>query len=558
MSRLVGLLALAAIVPLAIVATVLLIALWRSEQAQLAQATRAAAQVAAASIEQRLDRELERLRTLEGAPPPGVERIQAGATPLAPHRERVLRGQTAVSNLIDRGVEVGVPVIEHGKVAYGLLARLESRELSALLRAQLRHPDGVAAVVDSERRIIAHSGEADRWIGRPLGSPLDEALLERRSGEGRWPAGNGAEDAYGAWTRVAGTPWTVIVGTPAALAEAAAARSLGALAALLVAVLLASSLFAWLVGRRILHAAGEAQALATELESSTTRLAAADAERRHAESERDRRLAEESRARRVAESASRAKDEFLAMLGHELRNPLGAIGNAVRVIDRLPSTSADHKAAREIIGRQTEHLAKIVDDLLDVGRVVSGRIALRRSLLDLAQATAAAVGTARAAAPQQYDWILELAPVLVSADATRIDQVLANLLDNAVKFTPAGGQIAVRLRPRGGEAVLTIEDTGPGIRPELLPEVFDLFAKEGLAPEHGGLGIGLTLVRRIVELHGGAVSAENRAEGGARFVVHLPAIPEPAPAERPPRPLPSPVADADLHRSPRRRARRAW
>jgi CheY-like chemotaxis protein/anti-sigma regulatory factor (Ser/Thr protein kinase) len=219
------------------------------------------------------------------------------------------------------------------------------------------------------------------------------------------------------------------------------------------------------------------------------------------------------------------------------------------VIERLPSTSGDHKAARDIIARQSAHLAKIIDDLLDVGRVVSGRILLRRNLVDLAQASAAAVAAVRAAGrPDAHEWTLELATVLVSADPTRIDQVLANLLGNAAKFTPSGGRIRVRVCEDAGEAVLSIEDSGPGVRPELLPHLFEPFAKDPALADRGGLGIGLALVKRLVDLHGGKVSAENLArvgaEGaphGARFTVRLPAIPEPEPvARRDARPLPAP------------------
>jgi CheY-like chemotaxis protein/anti-sigma regulatory factor (Ser/Thr protein kinase) len=250
-------------------------------------------------------------------------------------------------------------------------------------------------------------------------------------------------------------------------------------------------------------------------------------------------LEEEKHLRQHAEAAGRAKDEFLAMLGHELRNPLGAIGGAVHVIERLPPSSADYKAAREIIGRQTAHLAKIVDDLLDVGRVVSGRILLRRNLVDLAQAASAAVATVRTGAQaQRHEWELELQPVLVSADPTRIDQILSNLLGNAVKFTPAGRRIRLAVREQAGEAVLRLEDEGPGIDPAILPHIFDLFTKDA-GP---GLGIGLALVRRLVDLHGGSVRAENRSEGGARFTVRLPAIPQPEGAAPRTRPQPAPRA----------------
>jgi signal transduction histidine kinase/CheY-like chemotaxis protein len=526
-------LSLAGIVPLAIVATVLLVALWRAQQAELHESLRASAHTLAVSVEQRLDSTRRRLDLLAS--------LEPSAEALARRRGEILAanpdwsGVTIGATPTVSGLEVGVPVVRHGKVAFGLVATLSRDDLSTLLRAQLRDTPRVAEIVDAEGRSVART--------RDPGAEL-----------------------YSARAPIPGTRWTLVLGTPAAPADAALSRSLAALAALLVLVLVASSLFAWLIGRRLadaIHAAATAAAvisaggpahavpsrieelhtLMEALKRASARLAAAEAERAHTASEGDRVLAEESRARTHAEAASRAKDEFLAMLGHELRNPLGAIGNAMRVIERLPASSADYKAAREILARQTAHLAKIVDDLLDVGRLVSGRILLKRNLVDLAQAAAASVAAARAGDPgRAHEWKLELATVLVSADPTRIDQVLANLIGNAAKFTPAGGEIRVRLRQEAGEALLSVEDTGPGIRPELLPHIFDLFSKDITFPEGGGLGIGLSLVKRLVELHGGSVTAENIAPGrGARFSVRLPAIPEPEPvAQREARSLPAP------------------
>ena len=577
-------LSLAGIVPLAIVATVLLVALWHAQQAELHESMRATAHALAVSVEQRLDstrRRLDLLASLEpGAEALGRRRAEildanpdwsglaliSSESATRPHHRQVLAGTPAAA-----GLEVGVPVLREGKVAFGLLATLDSNDLSTLLRAQLREPSRVAGIADAEGRIVARTRDAQAFVGKPLIAPLEAAVRAQASGIGRFPVYDGPE-LYSAWTPVPGTRWTLILGTPAASADAALSRSLAAFAALLVLVVLASSVFAWLIGRRLadaIHAAAtaataisagksahavpsrveEVQTLIDALKRASTRLGAAESERQRARAERDRVLAEESRARAQAEAASRAKDEFLAMLGHELRNPLGAIGNAMRVIERLPASSADHKAARDIVARQTAHLAKIVDDLLDVGRLVSGRILLRRNLLDLAHAAAASVAAVRTAEQHvSHEWRLELDPVLVSADPTRIDQVLANLVGNAAKFTPAGGQIRVRLRQEGDEAVLRVEDTGPGIRPELLPHIFDLFSKDITLAERGGLGIGLSLVKRLVELHGGSVRAENitraGAEGaahGARFTVRLPAIPEPEPVPpRDARPLPKP------------------
>ena len=605
------LLSLAGIVPLAIVSTVLLVALWRTQQGQLHESTRATAHALAVSVEQRLDSTVRRLKLLGGleapenlaalhrrsaevlaaspdwsniiAMAPNGEQLfnaaRAFGEPLPksgdrPHQRSVFEGQVSVSDLFvgrtrnTAVVEIGVPVMKDGKVTHGLFATLDARELSELLRTQLREASSVAGIADGEGRIVARTRDPDNFIGKPLVAPLDAAVRAHREGGGRFAVYDGP-DLYSAWMPIQGSRWNLIFGMPAAPADAALSRSLGAFAALLAIVLVASALFAWLIGRRLaeaIHAAadaavhmssgrssgavdskiGEVQTLMEALERSSERLKAAEIERRRAEAERDQLLQDEQRAREHAESANRAKDEFLAMLGHELRNPLGAIGSAIRVIERLPAASSDHKAAREIVARQAAHLAKIVDDLLDVGRVVSGRILLRRNLVDLAQACKTAVATLRAVEPRtEHAWELDLAPVLVSADPTRIDQVLANLLGNAAKFTPAGGAIRLKLYEEAGEAVLSIEDSGPGIRPEILPHIFDLFTRDLSLEERGGLGVGLALVRRLVDLHGGSIEAQNIADigtgQGARFTLRLPAIPEPKSAqERHARPLPAP------------------
>jgi PAS domain S-box-containing protein len=232
-------------------------------------------------------------------------------------------------------------------------------------------------------------------------------------------------------------------------------------------------------------------------------------------------------ARAEAEAANRAKDEFLAMLGHELRNPLGAIGNAVHVLALAEARGGDTGRPREIIQRQVGHLARLVDDLLDVSRVVAGKVVLRLQPVDLADAAR------RAAAMHGGRHVLsvEASPAWVAADPTRLEQIITNLLANAVKYTPAGREITVGIGVEGERAVLRVRDTGAGIRAELLPRVFDLFVQGDRSLERtgGGLGIGLTLVRRLVELHGGTVNAASAGPGrGSTFTVLLPALAEPA------------------------------
>jgi signal transduction histidine kinase/CheY-like chemotaxis protein len=253
-------------------------------------------------------------------------------------------------------------------------------------------------------------------------------------------------------------------------------------------------------------------------------------ERKHAEHERAALVASEREARQQAEAASRAKDEFLAMLGHELRNPLGAIASAVEVLQHVDGDAARAADARQIIARQTRHLARLMDDLLDVGRVVSGKVLLQRRPLDLAalvRNVCAALDVTGAS--KRHGLRLQLEPVWAEADATRLEQVLTNLLGNAFKYTPAGREVRVHLRRERRRALLDVSDRGDGIDPALLPHIFDLFVQgeRPLARRAGGLGIGLTLVRRLVELHDGEVSVRSSSQG-TTFCVDLPAIEPPA------------------------------
>jgi PAS domain S-box-containing protein len=238
------------------------------------------------------------------------------------------------------------------------------------------------------------------------------------------------------------------------------------------------------------------------------------------------------------DQASRTKDEFLAMLGHELRNPLSAITTAVALLDRKGLAP---ERAREIIGRQARHLTELVDDLLDVARVTTGKIVLVREPIDLAGAVGHTMATLAAGGrTARHSVIVEAEPVWVHADETRLEQVITNLVLNAVKYTPEGGRVRVEVRADAGHARLVVEDDGQGIAEDVLPRIFDLFVQGEQPPDRaqGGLGIGLTLVRRLAELHGGTVHAASAGPGrGSTFTVRLPRISPPAlaPAPRPDR-----------------------
>ena len=237
----------------------------------------------------------------------------------------------------------------------------------------------------------------------------------------------------------------------------------------------------------------------------------------------------------------RQRDEFLAMLGHELRNPLGAISAAVQVLNRVGSPSRDAAEMREMIERQAAHLTRLVDDLLDVSRVHSGRITLQREHADL---NAIARECLRACeglvAAQRHAITFTPAPgaVMVDVDPVRMEQVVNNLLTNAIKYTPAGGEISLSVSREAGhgssdasaeQAVVRVRDSGIGIEPDMLEQVFEMFtqADRPLDRAQGGVGLGLTLVRRLVEMHGGTVTAASDGSGeGSTFEVRLPALHE--------------------------------
>jgi CheY-like chemotaxis protein/nitrogen-specific signal transduction histidine kinase len=237
----------------------------------------------------------------------------------------------------------------------------------------------------------------------------------------------------------------------------------------------------------------------------------------------------EHEARVSAEQASKAKDEFLAMLGHELRNPLAAITNASQVIDNKRETlDVTGAAAATIINRQAKHLARLTDDLLDAGRVILGKISLSRGAVDLAAAVQTVVEGLRGAGRlASHEVNVDLESIWLFADATRIDQIITNLLINALKYTPPGGSVNVKTRRENHWAVLTVTDTGIGMEPGLQSRVFELFVQgeRALDRSQGGLGIGLTLVQRLAQLHNGFAEAHSAgADQGATFTVRLPAI----------------------------------
>ncbi|HSF05071.1 MAG TPA: HAMP domain-containing sensor histidine kinase [Methylomirabilota bacterium] len=246
----------------------------------------------------------------------------------------------------------------------------------------------------------------------------------------------------------------------------------------------------------------------------------------------ERQSAELAARKQEADAANRAKDDFLAVLSHELRTPLTTLVAGVRVLRQFGSSEEGASRAREAIERQADHLKRLVDDLLDMKIVVTGVVALEHQPCDLADVVAGLIDTLNAADHfKDHALSVDAETVWVNGDAVRLQQIVANLLGNAVKYTPAGGSIHVSVKREGDDAVIRVQDTGIGIATDLLPRMFELFVQgdPGSGRVRSGLGIGLAVVHRLAELHGGTVQASSDGPGrGSTFTVRLPRAPAPS------------------------------
>ncbi len=268
----------------------------------------------------------------------------------------------------------------------------------------------------------------------------------------------------------------------------------------------------------------------------------------------------EAETRKLTEADAR-KDEFLAMLGHELRNPLAPIRNAVKIMKQRGSDDPDLCWARDVVEHQVRQMAQLVDDLLEISRVTGGKVRLHMEPVDVATIVAFAIETSRPGIEAQHHRLsitLPSTPVFVEADSIRMGQVLSNLLNNAAKYTARGGLIRLIVAAESNEAVFRVRDNGIGIPPEMLAQIFDLFTQVDHSLDHsqGGLGLGLSLVKSLVEMHGGSVEA--RSEGlnqrGSEFVVRLPILTESrTPSERAPKTAEPTPARAVRSSTPARR-----
>ncbi|HUP31019.1 MAG TPA: ATP-binding protein [Usitatibacter sp.] len=586
------LLASAGILPLVVMAGVALYAVFEQQRAQAQRATLEITRALATATDAELNRTISVLQALATSPqldtgeldafstrmnrvaalqpawrgitlstPDGRQLINTQYPKGAPLRrvaetesfEQITRTlQPTVGLLFQRAsggwsLPIRAPVVRDGKLVYVLSAPLKPESLLQILARQRLEEGWVVTVVDARgARVLRWPGQ-EQYVGTPVSGTLAKMMATgEREGTGITTTSEGVE-AYTAYSRSPENGWSVALGIPRTQVEAAAWRSLATLGTGIALSLLLGGIAALVIARSINRPIDELRAAAQavggnevpppvstsirEIRVVSRTLELAAAQRAAAAADREALLAREQAARAAAESANRAKDEFLAMLGHELRNPLSAATNAATLLEHPGIDESARRQATGVILRQVRHLARLTDDLLDAGRALMGKIVLRLEPVDLAAAAAQSVATLRAAGKlERHQVVEELEEVWASVDPIRLDQVLSNLIVNATKYTPAGGLIRVVVARRDGSAVLRVADNGIGLSPELAARAFDLFVQgdRDLDRAEGGLGIGLTLVRRLAELHGGTASVHSDGEdSGSEFTVTLPAIEAP-------------------------------
>lgn len=415
------------------------------------------------------------------------------------------------------------------------------------------HQQGwVVGVLDRQGKFISRNQRADELLGQRARPELVAAAAGAQEGVVRHRTLEGV-DVYDAFAHSPTTGWTTAIAAPVDAIEASSMRAAAPLAIGLLAAVIAGTAAATYLARTLLlaldrasssaRALGEGKtpppltssfsefdALERSLSDAGSILAREREARVGAEAERARLLQAETAAREMAEHQNLAKDRFLAMLGHELRNPLAAIAGATEVLAARSRDERDSKFVA-MVQRQNRHLAHIVDDLLDMSRMISGKVSLQAQPLDLGDSVRSCVEALRMTdRAQGYEIVADAEDVWIHGDPVRIEQVINNLLTNAIKFSPEGSVVTVTLTSSQGKAVLSVADRGLGIPADFAPHIFEPFIQGPALPGRmpSGMGIGLALVKQIVELHGGSVEVlPNPHAPGSTFRVSLPQIASP-------------------------------
>jgi signal transduction histidine kinase/CheY-like chemotaxis protein len=461
------------------------------------------------------------------------------------------------SQLQNNFVMVEVPVTARSGKRYVIGQAYSPEFFTRSFAGSAIPPSWRVQLLDTSGTVIARSHLAATFVGKKAKAEMLDTIRSAPTGVIRHVTRDNIE-VYDVYTRIGGSGWTIAVGAPVDEIDQAVWHGIATMGIGLFVAMAAALTLTILTGRRLVHfVAGASQAarllgrgeqvkalapssiveldeLNKAILEAGDRLQAEVRSRSDAERERNQLLVLEKDARARAEEQNAAKDEFLAMLGHELRNPLSAVASAVHILDSGHAVEEPLLArARNVVRRQTDHLRKLVDDLLEVNRALMGKLTLDRSPVDLGDAVSRCVDTLQSGGrTQHFEFHVDTVSALVDADPTRLVQIIDNILDNAVKYSPDGGRVDVTVRHVDGFAELVVRDSGMGIAPELLPQVFTIFVqgKQSLQRVQGGLGIGLSLVRRLVEMHGGTVAIDSAGPGqGACVTVRLPLLANQAP-----------------------------
>jgi signal transduction histidine kinase/CheY-like chemotaxis protein len=446
----------------------------------------------------------------------------------------VSRNASTVSNLFQlpgsavHQLMVAVPIVRDGQVVRVLAARVNSAAFSALLHRQQTMPSGAVALIDATGIIVGRTRDEATGVGTRVLPAFAELTARSNEAAARLEVRDGSEN-YVAFSRSPRTGLVVGMGISASEVDGPITRLMWILSAVWVLIIGTGAGLGFLFGGVIVRALSGASQAAFALSRDEDVVAAGS---RIAEIDDLatglRGAAETLRARnRERDEAARLKDEFLMTISHELRTPLTAIVGWARMLSTGQIKEDQRPGAVAAIERNANALHQLVNDLLDVSRIVSGKLRLDMQAVALPAIVSAALDTIRPAAEAKQVTIATRvdAEPPVRGDAGRLQQIVWNLLSNAIRFTPPGGRIDVTVARVGDSAEISVRDTGSGISSEFLPYVFDRFRQEvtGTKRSHGGLGLGLAIVRHLTELHGGDATAENNAPPpGATFRIRLP------------------------------------
>ena len=487
--------------------------------------------------------------------------VQPTTTVISPQAEKVIATQKPFVSDIFVGpvtgrelIAVYVPTPAIGSTKYVVAQDFSLSHWKDIAKQQDIPADWIVAVIDRAGRFIARSHKSDNFLGRNARPELVAAAADKDIGLIRHSTLEGIE-SYDAFNHSELTGWTIAVAAPVASIDAPIVRAVQTAAFGFLLAIAVSGILAAAFGRQFVSAVQKASAAAVALgqgqppkmmaqtsivEVDVLNQSLANAgellekerlARQLAEAERERLLVVEHQAYEAIQQENTAKDHFLAMLGHELRNPLAAISGAVEVLVHANQGTTDSNHHLGIIKRQNRHLIHIIDDLLDMSRLVAGKIVLNLRPLNLAECLQNCVdGLIAAQRVNNHSINITAVPVWINADPVRIEQIFINLIGNALKFSAAGSAINIDLQQTGGQAVVRVQDQGTGMTPELIAQVFEPFI-QGPPPvsgDHGGMGVGLALVKQLVGLHGGTVAvASVGLNQGSTFICHFPAVPAP-------------------------------